>query len=184
MISFVAAPVGGAAGALVTGPASAAVPAAAGTAIICGTDWGREKGLFARPFLQLQAETVLLHLEDGEIVFFHQVDDGFDIFEFQRRVLSGVVETLGKAVLMTGSSRGLAGAVRETLLSVIENPLQLRSDNETIEERAEGGRISDQIAHFRSALRESAKPMFMVPDAIEADPLFIDETMRRIQMAL
>ena len=50
-----------------------------------------------------------------------------------------LVETLGKAVLMTGSSRGLSGAVRETLLSVIENLLQLRSDNETIEERAEGG---------------------------------------------
>ena len=88
---------------------------------------------------------------------------------------------------MTGSSRGLAGAVRETLLSVVENPLQLRSDNETIEERAEGaegGRVSDQIVHFPSALRESAKPMFMVPDAAEADPLFIDETMRRIQMAI
>src|SRR4029453_17084589 len=73
--------------------------------------WGRKNGLFTRPFLQLQAEAVLLHLENGEVVFFHQIDDGFDIFEFQRRVLSGVVETLGKAVLMAGSSRGL-GAER------------------------------------------------------------------------
>ena len=46
------------------------------------------------------------------------------------------------------------------------------------------GRVSDQIVHFRSALGESAKPMFMAPDAVEADPLFIDETMRRIQMAI
>ena len=86
---------------------------------------------------------------------------------------------------MAGSSRGLGGDVRETLLSVIENPLQLRTDNETIEEhaeRAEGGHVSDQIAHFRSALRESAKPMFMVPDSVGADPLFIDETMRRIHL--
>jgi len=34
--------------------------------------------------------------------------------------------------------------------------------------------------HFRSAIPESAKPMFMVPDGVRADPLFIDETMRRI----
>ena len=57
---------------------------------ITAADGGGEKGLFARAFLQFRAETVLLHLEDGEIVFLHQVDDGFDIFEFQRRVLSGV----------------------------------------------------------------------------------------------
>jgi hypothetical protein len=48
-------------------------------------------------------------------------------------------------------------------------------------ERAEGGHVSNQIVHFHSAIPESAKPMFMLPDAVRADPLFINETMRRIQ---
>ena len=47
-------------------------------------------------------------------------------------------------------------------------------------ERAEREHVSNQIVHFRSAIPESAQPMFMVPDAVRADPLFIDETMRRI----
>jgi hypothetical protein len=51
-------------------------------------------------------------------------------------------------------------------------------------ERAEGGHVSNQIVHFHSAIPESAKPMFMLPDAVRADPLFINETMRRIQMAI
>ncbi len=41
-----------------------------------------DNGLIADPFLQLETKTVLLHLEDREIVFLHQINDGFDVFEF------------------------------------------------------------------------------------------------------
>ena len=54
VISFVAAPVGGAAGALATGPAAAPPRGRRGTAIDLRHGWGRENGLFARAFLQLQ----------------------------------------------------------------------------------------------------------------------------------
>jgi len=47
-------------------------------------------------------------------------------------------------------------------------------------ERTEREHVSKQIVHFRSAIPERAQPMFMVPDGVRADPLFIDETMRRI----
>jgi hypothetical protein len=89
--------------------------------------------LFARPFLQLQAEAVLLHLENGEVVFSHQVDDGFDIFEFQRRFLSGVGETLGKAVLTAGSSHRFDRIAPQVLPAIIKNPPQLRADDEVID---------------------------------------------------
>ena len=39
-----------------------------------------ENGLLAGAFLQFELEAVLLHLEDGKVVAFHQVDDGFDVF--------------------------------------------------------------------------------------------------------
>ena len=36
--------------------------------------------LFRRALLQLEAEAVLLHLEDGKIIFPHEIDDGLDVF--------------------------------------------------------------------------------------------------------
>ena len=33
--------------------------------------------------LQLEAKAFLLHLENGEVVLLHQIDDGFDVFKFQ-----------------------------------------------------------------------------------------------------
>ena len=38
--------------------------------------------LLANFLLQFQPEPVFLHLEHGKIVLPHQIDDGFDIFEF------------------------------------------------------------------------------------------------------
>ena len=48
--------------------------------------------LLGNPFLQFQAEPVLLHFEHGKIVFPHQIDDGFDVFEFHGL---RVIEPLG-----------------------------------------------------------------------------------------
>jgi hypothetical protein len=85
-----------------------------------------ENRLFTRALLQLEAEAVLFHLENGEVVFPHQVDDGFDVFKFQRRFLSSGRETLGKAVLAAWSSRALADAAGEARSSIIENPRHRR----------------------------------------------------------
>jgi hypothetical protein len=54
--------------------------------------------LFAGPFLQFQSKTILLHFEDRQVVLLHQIDDGFDVFEFQGG--GSVVEAgrLGNAV--------------------------------------------------------------------------------------
>ncbi len=43
----------------------------------------RENCLRLYALLQFQLEAILLHLEDREVVLLHQIDDGFDVFEFQ-----------------------------------------------------------------------------------------------------
>ena len=46
---------------------------------------GRSRRCFSRcRFLQLQAETLPFDLEDRKVMFFHQIDDGFDFFEVFR----------------------------------------------------------------------------------------------------
>jgi hypothetical protein len=57
--------------------------------------------------LEFEPEAILLHLEDGKVVSLHQVDDRFDVFEFQgppgRRD-----ERLGKAFFAARSSKRIA----------------------------------------------------------------------------
>jgi hypothetical protein len=48
--------------------------------------------LLANSFLQFQAEPVLFHFEHGKIVFPHQIDDCFNVFEFHG---GGMIEPLG-----------------------------------------------------------------------------------------
>ena len=110
-----------------------------------------ENRLFARAFLQFEFEPILLHLEDRQVVLLHQVDDGFDVFEFQGVPFPGEAGRLGKAVFAARSSRAFAGSAREVILAIIENPLELRADEEAVEqsaERAQRRNVSDEIVHF------------------------------------
>ena len=116
--------------------------------------------MFAGPFLEFEAEPILFHLEDREVVFLHQIDDRFDVFEFQKALPFRVGRTLGKAVLNAGSSRRFGRGGREMRAPIIENPFQLRPDEEGIEDGSEGperGHIGDEIVHLRSGAGQSAE---------------------------
>ena len=71
------------------------------------------------------------------------------------------------------------------LPAVIKNPLKLRVNDELVQERAKGSErrhVGDEIVHFGPAFGKSAKEMFVMPNAIRANPLFVDEAMWRIDL--
>ena len=67
------------------------------------------------------------------------------------------------------------------LPAVIKNPLELRPNEELVEDRAEGPErrhVGDEVVHFRPAPGQFAKGMFVMPHLVGADPLLVDKAMR------
>jgi hypothetical protein len=67
----------------------------------------------------------------------------------------------------------------------VKYPLQLRANQQPVEdgaERAERGNVSHEVAYFCPAARERVKEMFVMPEAIRPDPLFIDKEIWRVDL--
>ena len=68
---------------------------------------------------------------------------------------------------------------------IIEDVLQLPPDDEPVEkhaQRAERRHVSDQVAYLSPAFRQGAEEMLMMPDSTGADPLLVDQAMRRVHL--
>ena len=71
-------------------------------------------------------------------------------------------------------------------VAVVEDFTELRGDEHWMNkgaERAEGWNVVDQVAAFDASVAKVAEEMFVVPDFVGADALFIDEVVRRFDAA-
>lgn len=69
----------------------------------------------------------------------------------------------------------------QRLLAEIENLLELRANHQAIQDcakRTKRRNVMDEIAHLGFLRINRAKEMFVMPDAVGPDALFIDKVMR------
>jgi len=79
----------------------------------------------------------------------------------------------------------LRASAREVLRAIIKDPLQFRTNNQCVQDRAkrtERRYIRDQIVHLRPAVGRLSKSVLVMPEAVGANPLLVDEPAWRIDV--